>query len=282
MRTRQIIATLGIALLLAACGDAGKDGARAMPAITGTVSFDQRVTVPADATLNVRLVDASNVNQKAQTVASTTVGPLGRPPIAFAVEYEKGRIDSARNYTIEADIRQGTDVLFLTGARYLVLTQGKGNHVDLVLIPARAPKEEKDPKDVAIDQFQMLQTQIGAMTRTTGERFVGETAIGWDAFLKEGSVRMVRENLEVNGDREAARYAYKDDKPWIAVEETTGKSGKTRLLLAWNDEGELIVRDRTRAEQSSEASDADVARLTQQAKDAFAAANERRKGKKEG
>ena len=278
MRTRLMIAMLGAALLAACGGEGGKNG-RTMPAVTGTVQFDQRVTVPPDATLNVRLVDASNVNQKAQTVASTTVTQLGRPPIAFAVEYEKGRIDSARNYTIEADIRQGTDVLFLTGAKYQVLTQGKGNHVDLVLIPARAPKEEKDPKDVAVDQFQMLQTQIGAMTRMTGDRFVGDTAIGWDAFLKEGSLRMVRENLEVNGDREAARYAYKDEKPWIAVEETTGKSGKTRLLLAWNDEGELIVRDRTRGDKSTEASDADVQRLTQQAKDALAAVNEKRKPK---
>ena len=244
MRQSQTIATLGMALLLAACGGKGSEsGGRSLPAVTGTVQFSERVAVPPDATLNVRLVDASNVNQKAQTIASATVAPLGRPPIAFAVEYEKGRIDSARNYTIEADIRQGTDVLFLTGGRYAVLTQGRGNHVDLVLIPARAPKEEKPAKDVAIDQFQMLQTQIGGMTRITGDRFVGDTAIGWDAFLKEGSVRMVRENLEVNGDREAARYAYKDDKPWIAVEETTGKSGKTRLLLAWNDEGELIVRE---------------------------------------
>jgi putative lipoprotein len=281
MRTRTIIATLGLALLLAACGDSSKGG-RTLPAVTGTVAFDQRVTVPPDATLNVRLVDASNVNQKAQTIASTTVSQLGRPPIAFAIEYEKGKIDSARNYTIEADIRQGTDVLFLTGGRYLVLTQGKGNHVDLVLIPARAPKEEKPAKDVAVDQFQMLQTQIGAMTRITGDRFVGDTAIGWDAFLKEGSVRMVRENLEVNGDREAARYAYKDDKPWIAVEETTGKSGKTRLLLAWNEDGELVVRDMSRGEDSKVASDADVARLSQQAKDAFAAVAEKRKGKKEG
>ena len=173
-------------------------------------------------------------------------------------------------------------MLFFTGTRYQVLTQGKGNHVDMMLTPARAPKEEKPPKDVAIDQFQMLQTQIGGMTRITGERFVGETAIGWDAFLKEGSLRLVRENLEVNGDREAARYAYKDDKPWIAVQETTGKSGgKSRLLLAWNEEGELIVRDKTRGEKSTDASDAEVERVSQQAKDALAAVNERRKSKKD-
>jgi len=92
----------------------------------------------------------------------------------------------------------------------------------------------------------------------------------------------VRENLEVNGDREAARYAYKDDKPWIAVQETTGKSGgKSRLLLAWNEEGELIVRDKTRGEKSTDASDAEVERVSQQAKDALAAVNERRKSKKD-
>lgn len=284
MRTRQTIATLGLALLLGACG--GNDpskGGRTLPTVTGTVAFNERVTLPPESTLYVRLVDASNVNQKAQQIAGTTVTPLGRPPIAFAIEYEKGRIDKARDYTIEAEIRQGTDVLFFTGTRYQVLTQGKGNHIDMTLTPARAPKEEKPPKDVAVDQFQMLQTQIGGMTRITGERFVGETAIGWDAFLKEGSLRMVRENLEVNGDREAARYAYKDEKPWIAVQETTGKSGsKSRLLLAWNEEGELIVRDKTRGEKSTDASDAEVERVSQQAKDALAAVNERRKSKKDG
>jgi putative lipoprotein len=282
MRTRLVIAFLCSATLLGACGGGSKEGGRALPAVTGTVAFDERVALPPDAVLNVRLVDASNINQKAQVMSSTVVSPLGRPPIAFAVEYERKKIDSARNYTIEADIRQGTDVLFLTGSRYGVLTQGKGNHVDLVMISARAPKEEKDPKDVAAEQFQMLQTQIGGMTRVTGERFVGETAIGWDAFLKEGAVKMVRENLEVNGDREAARYAYKDDKPWIAVQETTGKSGKSRVLLAWDADGELIVRNKTRGEKSDDASDAEVERLSQQAKDAFAAVSETRHPKKEG
>jgi len=280
MRTSLILATLGLAAALGACGGSDAPKGRSMPAVTGTVVFAERVTsVPPDAMLNVRLVDASNINQKAQVIATTTVGPIGQPPIAFAVEYDKSRIDKARNYTIEADIRQGTDVLFLATTRPQVITQGRGNHVDLSLVTARAPKEERPAKDVAVDEFQILQNQIGGMTRVTGERFVGDTAIGWDAFLKEGSVRMVRENLEVNGDREAARYAYKDDKPWIAIEETTGKSGKSRVLLAWNDDGELIVRDKAHGEKSQDASDAEVESLTQQAKDAFAAVNDRRKPK---
>ena len=94
MRHRQIVATLGMALLLGACGGGSSEAGRTLPTVTGTVGFDQRVAVPPDATLVVRLVDASNVNQKAQTVASTTVSQLGRPPIAFAIEYEKSRIDS--------------------------------------------------------------------------------------------------------------------------------------------------------------------------------------------
>jgi putative lipoprotein len=276
----RAIPTIFALLVLAGCGHGGKGpSGRTLPAITGTVSFTERVvTLPPNAILTVRLVDVSNIHQQPLLIAATTVAPLARPPIPFALEYEKEKIDSVHSYLLEAEIRQGNDVLYLNAEKYPVLTRGKGNDVKLTLASARAPKEEKDPKEVAVEQFKTLQTEIGGMSRVTGERFVGEVGIGWDAFIKEGSIRMVRENLEIEGpERAAARYAYKNDKPWIVVEETTGgKGGTSKILIAWDEQGELVVRDKTRGERSDTASAAEVERLTQQAKDAFAAVSEHR------
>jgi len=280
MRSKLFLICAALALT-ASCGKSGPSGpsGQSAPAVTGTVSFNEpAVQLPPDAKLNARLVDVSNINQQTKVIASVAVGPLGRPPIAFAIEYDPGKIESIRAYQIEAEIVDGSGILYLSADKYPVLTAGKGRSVAMTLIAARAPKDEKSAKDLAIDQFQILQGQIGGMTRLTGNRFAGETAIGWDAFLKEGTLRMVRENLELPTEgRVAARYAYRDEKPWIAVEETTSDKGrKTKLLLAWNEAGELTVRDRTRGETSSEVNDADVARITKQANDALAAVNEQR------
>ena len=284
MRMRPVIVSLLSLLLLAACSKEKADGGtaksvKAMPAVTGTVSFTDRVALPPEAVLNVRLVDASNLNQKPQVMVATQIAPLGRPPIAFALEYDGSRIDKFRTYLVEAEILKGPDILFLATEKYPVLSQGKGNHVQVVLASARVSEEVKPPKDVAIAQFQNLQSQIGGMTRLVGDRMDGEVPVGWDAFLQEGSLRMVRDNFEIDGARIAARYAYKNEAPWIVVQETTGKGTPTKILLAWNVAGELIVRDRTRGEKSDEAKDADVAKLTEQAKAALAAVNSKRKGR---
>lgn len=280
MRIRAVLLILSAALVLAACGS-GKNSPKAMPAITGTVSYKERIALAPDAELVVRLFDQSKVNAAPSQIATKTITALGAQPIPFSLEYERKLVNSMGTYSLEAMIRQEGQVLFLSAEKYLVLTHGKGNHVDVQMTLARAPSTPKDPKDVVTEQFQQLEQQIGGMTRLTGERFVGEKAIGWDGFLKEGQVRMVRENIDYGEKgRFSVRYAYKNDQPWIVVRMIEGGGAKNLILLQWDDQGTLSFKSKTVGEKASEPSQDEIDTLTQQAKDAFEAAQKSRKDKR--
>jgi len=201
--------------------------------------------------------------------------------MAFSLEYDSGKVDSVRMYGVQANIMHGTEILYLSPDRNQVLTQGKGHHVDIVMIPARTQIAPKDPKIVVTEQFQQLEQQLGAMTRLTGDRVIGEKAIGWDGFLKEGQVRMVRENID-NGPkgRVSVRYAYKNEQPWIVVQMVEGGGPKTLTMLSWDDQGKLAYKSKSIGDKELTPSDDEAEQLAQQAKDALASVQQSRKDKR--
>ena len=284
MRIRQLIsisfAALVAALALAACGKGG-GSQKSLPAVTGTVNYKDRIALSPDAELVVRLFDQSKVNAAPTEIAKKTINGLGPVPIPFSIEYDPKKVDSIGTYSIEALIRQEGQVIFLSAEKYLVLTHGKGHYVDIQMTLARAPTTPKDPKEIVTEQFQQLEQQIGGMTRLTGERFVGDKAIGWDGFLKEGQVRMVRENIDYGEKgRFSVRYAYKNDQPWIVVRMIEGGGQKNVVILQWDDQGQLAFKSKTLGDKKSDPSQEEIDQLTQQAKDAFAAAQKARKDKR--
>lgn len=279
MRIRYLLVLLALVAGLDACSR--NKTPPALPAVTGTVSYKERIALAPDAELVVRLFDQSKVNAQPTEIAKKVISPLGAPPIPFAIEYDPSKVDSIGTYSLEALIRQEGQVLFLSSEKYLVLTHGKGRVVDVQMTLARAPTTPKEPKDLVTEQFQQLEQQIGGMTRLTGERIVGDKAIGWDGFLKEGQVRMVRENIDY-GDkgRFSVRYAYKNDQPWIVVRMIEGGGPKNLIILQWDDQGQLAFKSKTLGDKVSEPSQEESDQLEQQAKDAFAAAQKARKDKR--
>jgi YD repeat-containing protein len=67
-------------------------------------------------------------------------------------------------------------------------------------------------------------------------------AIGWDAFLDDSGVRMVRETVTdaEGGNRSTRKFAYKDGKPWIAISDAGGSTVK----IGWDGEGNVVVKER--------------------------------------
>jgi len=102
--------------------------------LTGTVTYRERIALPAGAVINVQLTDTSRAGAPATLVGEQTITTTGEQvPIPFTIAYDPAGIIANHMYTVRATISTGGDVLFRTTSATLVLTNGNPTRVDLVL-----------------------------------------------------------------------------------------------------------------------------------------------------
>ena len=130
-------------LLLIAAGvvhgggtDSDADAA-AMAMVTGTVTYRERIALPADAVLRVQLRDVSKMDVAATILSEQVIEPKQSVPIPFALPYDPDDIDERMSYSVFADIRSGGKLLFISDTHNAVLTRGSPNQIDVVLIRTR-------------------------------------------------------------------------------------------------------------------------------------------------
>lgn len=106
---------------LAACQTPPKEAATVAPApaaqvtLTGTAFYMQRIALPPDARLTVRISDVSLVDAPAPEIAKTEMATEGRQvPIPFSLSYDPARIDPRGRYSVSARITDGTGRLIWT------------------------------------------------------------------------------------------------------------------------------------------------------------------------
>ena len=142
---RNRLAALTVLLLAGCAGPSPYQNAD----ITGTVSWSERVTYGADATLYVYLVDTSgpestlqvelqkldNPEPGAELLAATTVEGMIPSPTRFSLVVPLDQVDEGHDYGLKAAIvDQGKPVMATTNAP-LVLTKGRPTQVELTLAP---------------------------------------------------------------------------------------------------------------------------------------------------
>jgi putative lipoprotein len=102
--------------------------------VTGTVSYRERVALPADAVVEISIVDASLADSATKVVASANVPAAGRQvPLTFDIHYDSRSIEQRHLSIIRANIRSGDQLLFASDVVRGVITQGNPTQVDLVL-----------------------------------------------------------------------------------------------------------------------------------------------------
>jgi len=113
--------------------------------VNGSAAYRQRIAMPPDAVLTVRVEDVSRADAPAPVLAETRE-PFGtrQVPITFSLQVSSVAIDPRLSYAVRATITVGGELRFTTTRNYAVLTRGAPNHVDLVLdavqpAPAAAP-----------------------------------------------------------------------------------------------------------------------------------------------
>jgi putative lipoprotein len=104
--------------------------------VTGTVSYRERIALPADAALHVVLWDTSDPDD-ARLVANQTVPIGGRQvPIPFQLTYATADVDASHPYAVQANIVAGGELRFQSAAGTPVLTQGNPAVIDVIVEPA--------------------------------------------------------------------------------------------------------------------------------------------------
>ena len=111
-------------------------------AVVGTVSYRQRVALPADAVVEVRLQDTSRADAAARTIGQASIPTHGaQVPIPFRIEYDPAGIDPSHSYSVSATINVSGKLLFSSTTMYPVLTRGAGNEAAIevyMILPANA------------------------------------------------------------------------------------------------------------------------------------------------
>ncbi|MGH7718283.1 MAG: YbaY family lipoprotein [Gemmatimonadaceae bacterium] len=142
MAARFLFLMVALPGFIIGCAPGGTRAARTTDSegvVTGSVTYRERMALPPDAVVEVRLFDVSRQDVAAPVIADTTILPGGRQvPIPFALRYDPGRIEPNRTYAIRATIRSGVQMLFTTDAVHRVITQGNPTRVDLSLVRVAA------------------------------------------------------------------------------------------------------------------------------------------------
>ena len=81
-------------------------------AITGTITYRDRTTLPRDAVATVELREVLRSDLRPVTIARQTISPAPRAPIPFSIEYDPTEIDTRRTYVIDANITGGGRQIF--------------------------------------------------------------------------------------------------------------------------------------------------------------------------
>ena len=143
LRTAEgsLVATFGRAVA-GAKEEAPRIGATEEAAVTGTVSYRQRIALPEDAVVTVRIEDVSLADAPAKVMGEQVIHPEGNQvPIAYAVAYDPAEIDDRNSYTVRARIEDGAGkLLFISDTHTAVITRDNPTQdVEIVVVPTGSP-----------------------------------------------------------------------------------------------------------------------------------------------
>lgn len=102
--------------------------------ISGNVSYLQRIALPPDAVLIVRIQDVSRAGAPARVLAEQRIELAGRQvPISFQTTVDRDLIGKRARITAAARIERGGKLLFISDKSYPVIRNGQAVPVEMTL-----------------------------------------------------------------------------------------------------------------------------------------------------
>jgi putative lipoprotein len=147
--SRRLIVWLPIFALIASTGASWAQVNAPQNTITGTVAYRERVALPPDAAIDVRLEDTSLQDAPAKLIGESVFAAAGQQvPISFQLSYNPADINPAHTYQLRANITVNGTKTFTSTAAYPVITRGAPMQVNIMLqqvqpsAPAKRPGRE--------------------------------------------------------------------------------------------------------------------------------------------
>lgn len=112
------------------------------PLVTGAVLYRERIALPPEARLTVRLVDMENM----AVLGEQVVHPTGQVPIPFEIAYDPAQVEAERSYAVQATIDAGGEEMFASPRPVPVITGGYPVHdVEVLVERVEPPPEPAQP-----------------------------------------------------------------------------------------------------------------------------------------
>ncbi len=84
-----------------------------METLSGTLFYRERMMLPPNAEITVKLEEVSKMDVAAEVIASTTLRPKGGPPYAFILEYDPSKISDKGRYGLRVRIEADDKLMFI-------------------------------------------------------------------------------------------------------------------------------------------------------------------------
>lgn len=108
--------------------------APAQGTITGTIAYRERMALPPNAAIDVKLQDVSMQDTAAKTIGESVFVPAGKQvPIPFQISYNPADIHPANTYQVRATISVNGKLMFTSTTAYPVITKGAPSQVAILL-----------------------------------------------------------------------------------------------------------------------------------------------------
>lgn len=121
----------GLALTLTVC-QSGQE------AVTGTITYVQRIALPDDAVVTIKIQDGSLADAPAKVIGEQVIHTNGNQvPIPYEVEYDPQEIDERLTYSMSARTEDGSGkLLFISDTVTPVITNGNPTEdVEIIVVP---------------------------------------------------------------------------------------------------------------------------------------------------
>jgi putative lipoprotein len=134
MKVARVAFALLAALLL--LGLAAPANAQGTAAVSGTITYRDRSTLPANAVVTVQIAEIGTGGRSGTVVAEQRFTTNGaQPPFRYSITYDPARIDAAKQYTVQANITVNGQSRYTTNSIYRVITSGAPvSNVNITLV----------------------------------------------------------------------------------------------------------------------------------------------------
>jgi putative lipoprotein len=137
----RILPTLFGLLALTACTGAPPSAATGpalqTAAVTGTVVWRERIMLPPQTKVIVRLQDVSRADAPAKLISEAVI-PAQVPPVAFSLVYDPSQVSSSARIAVSARIEVDGQLRFINDSHIAVINDGPTQGVE-VLVKGVAP-----------------------------------------------------------------------------------------------------------------------------------------------